>query len=195
MLHATLQIQLGRFDKLMRSYKYRAVVDELFSKSQKEKSKPHIVVATLEQLRLSQSLNIALSGRQGKELSAIVDFLCLNLFTEAYFSTLFAAAEALIGEFACEAAGFVICVRVFSLVAMYVNVKLTKDELSAFRHLQTNIRDEILSQRALLQSAGVIDTLLGQWTEQRRRTTGATVEAGDLGDLLITPKLSCMNAS
>ncbi|KAI6178057.1 DEAD box polypeptide 27 [Aphelenchoides besseyi] len=163
------QIRLGKLDKLLRSYQYRKIVDQLFGTEKLHEERSTVVVATLERLRIAKALNIGFSGRHGKELSNILSFLSQNLFCPAYFPVLYEVTHAVLD--------------------LYAEEKLSNQEVVALRTLHSHISDELACEQTFAESTGSLETLMALWNEERRKNGKITTDRNFLGDVLLTPKL------
>jgi hypothetical protein len=84
---------------MLRKHQYRKMVDQAFSNKELLEKKPNVIVAVLDQIRLSGNLQIAFSGRQGRGLGLILKFIARNLFYPAYFDILYDIINVIIGKY------------------------------------------------------------------------------------------------
>lgn len=83
---------------MLRKHQYRKVVDNAFSNRQLLQKKPGVIVAVLDQLRLSGQLPMVFSGRQGHDLHSIINFISQHLFNSAFFDVLYDAANIILSK-------------------------------------------------------------------------------------------------
>lgn len=92
------KISLGKLDNLLRTKKYRVVVDEMLKQKKFFIDHPDIAVAAFQQLRLRNKLNETLINRKEDEIAKVCTFLRHNLLNNLYFEILSDVVMVLLGR-------------------------------------------------------------------------------------------------
>uniref|UniRef100_A0A0N4ZMK2 U3 small nucleolar RNA-associated protein 15 homolog n=1 Tax=Parastrongyloides trichosuri TaxID=131310 RepID=A0A0N4ZMK2_PARTI len=160
------KISLGPIERLINAKKFNKAIEVMFYRSTEWITNPSIIVAAFRQIYFQKALRRCLTGRDERIMQNIFHFIRLNLFNNAYFSTLMKVTECLIDIYNDE-------------------TEFTGETKKNFNDLRKVVEYELKRDGEMLRIRGMLEVI---FNANKIHTKNENINENIFGELIISPK-------